>query len=326
MPDLPPAPFVLPDVSTYEAHLEAVLEGITDGFYALDADWRFVVFNRAAETYFGISRDVVLGKTMDEVFPQGRGTYFELRLKAAMEHGESSAFEIGSRLRPDRTVELRISPMRGGGLAVVLNDITERRAAEERRRLLVNELNHRVKNTLATVQAIAAQSLQEAPASVRDRFDARLMALARATDVLVAEEWRGATLGAVAEQVASPYAERFDLSGPDVRLPSKAAVAMALALHELATNAAKYGALSTAAGRVALEWALDHEALRITWRERGGPPVIPPKTTGFGVRLIRRGLQIELRAEVAIDYCAEGLVCTVVAPASALEIPEGAQS
>jgi PAS domain S-box-containing protein len=99
---------------TYEAQLAAVLESITDGFYALDSSWRYVIFNRAAEAYFGVSRDDVLGRTMDEVFPQGRGTYFELRCKAAMEAGETSRFEIRSRLRPDRMVELRISPMRGG--------------------------------------------------------------------------------------------------------------------------------------------------------------------------------------------------------------------
>jgi PAS domain S-box-containing protein len=322
MSDSPAESGAWPDPTAYQAHLEAVLEGITDGFYALDSSWRYVVFNRAAEQYFGVAREAVLGRTMDEVFPQGRGTYFELRCKAALEQGETSSFEIGSRLRPDRTVELRISPMRGGGIAVVLNDITERRAAEERRRLLVNELNHRVKNTLATVQAIAAQSLQDAPPEVAERFTARLMALARATDVLVAEEWRSATLAAIAEQVASPYGERFDLQGPEVRLPSKPAVAMALALHELATNAAKYGALSLPGGRVSLDWTLDDETLRVTWRESGGPPVTPPERTGFGVRLIRRGLAIELGAQVELDYAPDGLVCRIAAPATALAQPD----
>jgi two-component sensor histidine kinase len=239
-----------------------------------------------------------------------------------MDKGEASTFEIGSRLRPDRMVELRISPMRGGGIAIVLNDITDRRAAEERRRLLVNELNHRVKNTLATVQAIAAQSLLDAPPEVAERFTARLMALAKATDVLVAEEWRGATLGAIAEQVASPYGDRFDITGSEVRLPSKPAVAMALALHELATNAAKYGSLSAVDGRVALDWSVDDEAFRLTWREAGGPPVATPERTGFGMRLIRRGLSIELGAQVVVDYAPDGLVCRVTAPAAALAEPK----
>jgi PAS domain S-box-containing protein len=322
MSDSPRDPPPQLDPAAYQAHLEAVLEGITDGFYALDSSWRYVVFNRAAEEYFGVSRDVVLGRTMDEIFPQGRDTYFELRCKAAMDSGETSTFEIGSRLRPDRMVELRISPMRGGGIAVVLNDITDRRAAEERRRLLVNELNHRVKNTLATVQAIAAQSLADAPRDVAERFTARLMALARATDVLVAEEWRGATLAAIAEQVASPYGDRFDITGPEVRLPSKPAVAMALALHELATNAAKYGSLSVIGGRVRLDWSMDEKALRLTWREAGGPHVTTPEHTGFGMRLIRRGLSIELGAQVAVDYAPDGLICRVTAPARALAEPD----
>ena len=321
MPDDPKPPFqpaVPAELTAYEAHLEAVLEGITDGFYALDTSWRYVIFNRAAEEYFGIARDQVLGRTMDEVFPQGRGSYFELRCKAAMENGETSKFEIGSRLRPDRTVELRISPMRGGGIAVVLNDITEQRRADERRRLLVNELNHRVKNTLATVQAIAAQSLQGVAPEAAERFTARLMALSRANDVLVDEEWRGGTLGAIAAQVASPYGDRFDVDGPHVTLPPKAAVAMALALHELATNAAKYGALSVPQGRVGLAWRLDDARFVLTWRETGGPQVRAPDRQGFGARLIRRGLATELQAEVVLDYAADGLVCTVAAPAAAL--------
>jgi PAS domain S-box-containing protein len=318
-----PEPAAPADPTAYEARLEAVLEGITDGFYALDADWRYVIFNRAAEAYFGVSRDQVLGRTMEEVFPQGRGTYFELRMKAAMDQGETSCFEIGSRLRPDRTLDLRISPMRGGGVAVVLTDITERRAAEERRRLLVNELNHRVKNTLATVQAIAAQSLQDVPPDVRARFIERLMALARANDVLVAEEWAGATISAIAAQVASPYAadpkaRRFVVDGPELRVAPKPAVALALALHELATNAAKYGALSAPQGRVDLRWSIDDRFFRLTWREAGGPPVVQPDHAGFGARLIRRGLSLELQAEVTLDYAADGLVCTVTAPLSAV--------
>ena len=311
--------------TAYEAVLEAVLESITDAFYALGPDWRYVIFNRAAERYFGVDRDQVLGRTIDEVFPQGRGTYFELRMKAAMERGEASSFEIGSRLRPDRTLNLGITPVRGGGVAVTLTDITEQRALEERRRLLVNELNHRVKNTLATVQAIAAQSLQDVPAETRERFTGRLMALARANDVLVADEWRGGTLAAIAAQVASPFAEqgdrRFVVEGPEVHLPPKAAVAMALALHELATNAAKYGGLSTPQGCVELRWTVDESFLRLSWRESGGPPVAPPERAGFGARLIRRGLAVELQADVELDYAADGFACRVTAPASALAPP-----
>lgn len=227
-----------------EAWLEAVLESITDGFYALDPAWRFVVFNRAAEAYFGVRREQLLGRSLFDVFPEGRDTNFARLCEAAMSQGEAASLQAPSRRRPERTVELKITPMRSGGIAVVLTDVPDREVAEARRRLMVNELNHRVKNTLATVQAIATHSLRgpEVSDAARERLKARLMALARANDVLVDDGWRGATLGDVAAQVAAPYGGadplRFALEGPEVRLRPELAVAVTLALHELATNAA----------------------------------------------------------------------------------------
>jgi two-component sensor histidine kinase len=232
-------------------------------------------------------------------------------------------------MRPDRVVELRISPMRDGGVAVSLRDISERRQAEQRQRLLVNELNHRVKNALATVQAIASQSLRtpEIPAAAVERFMARLMALASANDILLAKDWSGAELDAIARQVASPYVaradetadgDRFRVNGPPAVLGPRPATAMALALHELATNAAKYGALSTAQGKVSLTWAFDGEGasrrLLMTWRESGGPAVLPPVKMGFGSRLIEKGLKAELRAKVRVDYAPGGLTMSLEAP------------
>jgi two-component sensor histidine kinase len=147
----------------------------------------------------------------------------------------------------------------------------------------------------------------------------RLMALARANDVLVAQSWEGASLQAVAAQVAVPYGSgagegRFVISGPAVHLSPNTATAIALALHELATNAAKYGALSQPDGRVELQWQAGEAGFRLTWRERGGPPVTAPTRTGFGSRLIQRGLTAELKGEVVMDYAPDGLVCTITAP------------
>ena len=324
-----------PSGAAQEAWLEAVLESISDAFYALDTSWRFVVFNRAAEGYFGAKRDEILGRTFLEMFPQGRGTDFERRLIAAMNDRVADTYETGSAMRPDRVVELRITPMRDGGVAVSLRDISERKQAEHRQRLLVNELNHRVKNALATVQAIASQSLRtpEMPPAPVERFMARLMALAGANDILVAKDWTGAGLDAIARQVASPYVARgdeasegedarFHLDGPAVALGPRAATAMALALHELATNAAKYGALSKAEGQVSLTWSFQGEGasrrLQMTWRERGGPAVQPPAKMGFGSRLIEKGLKAELQAKVCVDYAPSGLIMTLDAP-----MPEG---
>jgi PAS domain S-box-containing protein len=318
-----------PSGAAHDAWLDAVLESVSDAFYALDASWRYVVFNRAAENYFGAKRDQVLGRAFLDVFPQGRGTDFERRLNAAMNDRVADTYETGSAMRPDRIVELRISPMRDGGVAVSLRDITERKQAERSQRLLVHELNHRVKNALATVQAIANQSLRsdDVPAATFDRFMARLMALARANDILVAEDWTSADLDAIARQVARPYAAqaddagedaRFHVKGPAAALGPRAATAMALALHELATNAAKYGALSTPQGRVALTWRFQGDGparrLQMTWRESGGPAVRPPTKLGFGTRLIERGLTSALQATVSVDYAPGGLVMNLDAP------------
>ena len=315
-------PTVPPSEPSYEAHLEAVLESVSDAFYALDTDWRYVVFNRAAEEYFGIDRAAVMGRVLWEIFPQGLGTPFETYCRAAMDDGASTTFETTSAMRPDRVVELRIVPMRGGGVAITLADITERKSADTRQRMLVNELNHRVKNSLATVQAIAAQSLRGPDVSpeARERFTARLMALARANDVLVSETWSGASLSSVAAEMAGPHgdAERISISGPQVFLGPQTATAMALGLHELATNAAKYGALSAPEGRVELSWRLEGEGegrrLRLVWRETGGPEVGTPGPPGFGSRLIERGLASELRANVQLNYEPTGVVFSLVAP------------
>src|SRR5947209_10259359 len=127
----PSGPDPSADSGVYQARLDAVLESVSDGFYALDAQWRYVVFNRAAEEYFGVARERVLGRVIWDVFPQGRGTRFEANCYAAMERGETSTLHTASALRPDRVVEVRTAPMRGGGISVSLSDVTERRRAED---------------------------------------------------------------------------------------------------------------------------------------------------------------------------------------------------
>ncbi|MBY0299946.1 MAG: PAS domain S-box protein [Methylobacterium sp.] len=210
-------------------------------------------------------------------------------------------------------------------------DVTERRRAEDHLRLLIHELNHRVKNTLATVQSIAMQSLrrlrgQEAE-SARGAFVERLIALARAHDVLTRESWEGADLAEVVAGAIAPLEgprgrRRFSATGPALRLPPRMALSIAMALHELGTNAVKYGALSVPDGQVAIAWSLEGCALTLRWRESGGPPVSPPTRTGFGSRLIGQSLARDLDGTVTLDYAPEGVVCTIRAP---LAEPEGAQ-
>jgi len=202
-------------------------------------------------------------------------------------------------------------------------EIAERRRAEEHQRLLINELNHRVKNTLATVQSLAAQIRRGAqdPRTSYEAFTARLMALSRAHDVLTRQRWEGADLKDIAAGAVQPFdveGGRFVMKGPSVWLEPQTALALAMAWHELATNAVKYGALSAAGGKVDLSWGVmpdgdDSLALELVWRESGGPEVKRPTRKGFGSRLLERGLAAELNGEVSVDYPRSGLICRMTA-------------
>src|SRR3954447_20312717 len=203
-------------------------------------------------------------------------------------------------------------------------EIAERREAERHRELLINELNHRVKNTLATVQSVAMQTLRTSAVEreTRSRLDARLMALSDAHNLLTGHNWEGATLREVVDMAFRPHRgdgeERFEVHGPEVRLLPKTALAIAMALHELATNAIKYGALSNATGRVVLRWQVREDQggarLKMEWLEQGGPVVMPPSRKGFGSRLVERGLAAELGGSVQLAYPESGVVCTINAP------------
>jgi PAS domain S-box-containing protein len=218
-------------------------------------------------------------------------------------------------------------------LLSVSRDITETKQLEEHQRLLINELNHRVKNTLATVQSIATQTLRNATAldEAQAAFEARLMALSRAHNVLTRENWEGASLRIIVTEAVAPYAnareDRLHVSGPDVRLSPRMALALAMALQELATNAVKYGALSNDTGEIRILWMLDHTkappCLYLRWEESGGPPVQAPKRRGFGTRLIERSLALDLEGDARIEFAPTGVVCTVDAPLMTDAAPAG---
>jgi len=202
--------------------------------------------------------------------------------------------------------------------------VLERKRTEEHQRLMTKELNHRVRNTLAVVQSVASQSFRDGAASeaARQAFESRLGALAAAHDVLTHRNWEAAPLAeVVSKTVFGCGAEdgRISLEGPDIWLPPKAAVSLTMALHELCTNAVKYGAYSTPDGKVHVAWALVEAAegrrLRLEWREAGGPVVTPPKRRGFGSRMIERALARELGGSVELRFLPEGLHCVLDAPA-----------
>jgi two-component sensor histidine kinase len=205
------------------------------------------------------------------------------------------------------------------GLGFSVRMATRMARAEAHRDLLINELNHRVKNTLAIVQSIAARTFRDAAADARAAFEARLVALARAHNILSEENWEKAELRAIVARALEPYVAaddpRLEIAGPYVRLAPQTALAVAMVMHELATNAAKYGALTRPAGRVAVDWqftgADPERGLRLHWREAGGPPVAEPTRKGFGLTLIERGIGQELGGTAALSFAPGGLECTL---------------
>jgi two-component sensor histidine kinase len=207
-------------------------------------------------------------------------------------------------------------------IAGTTRDITDIRRAEEHLQLLINELNHRVKNTLATIQSIAAQTFRADLADPRAKaeFESRLLALSNAHSVLTDAKWESASLKEIANRALAPFrggdidTDRVPIAGDDTQLPPRPALAIAMALHELASNAVKYGALSTPSGKATLDCKLSDGVITLIWRETGGPPVSPPTRRGFGTRLIEQGLARELNGSVHLDYQQDGVVCTIRFP------------
>jgi two-component sensor histidine kinase len=228
-------------------------------------------------------------------------------------------------------VSIFVSPVRDKDGVVVqqfisLVDLTRYKNEQAQSKILIQELNHRVKNTLATVQSIAAQALRSSddPEVVREAIESRLFALSCSHDLLTRESWEGAGLFDLVNEALKPFgisngrAGRVVIAGDNVRVSPRTALALGIALHELATNAVKYGAFSNELGSVDIAWSIVPQAgtnrLILHWLEKGGPPVTPPTRTGFGSRVLVRGLAHELNATVQLDYRPDGLSCTIDIP------------
>jgi PAS domain S-box-containing protein len=249
---------------------------------------------------------------------------------AAAERGDTYESEYRLRRRDGqyRWLLSRAAQLRDGEGALVrwvgtCTDVTERKQAEDRQRVLMAELDHRVKNTLAKVQAMAWQTMRttRSPDEFNDAFGARLQALARAHDMLnrAGQDW--ASLEETVREALGPLGGREDgrtaISGEPVRLSGRAVLTLSIVLHELATNAAKHGALSRPEGRVDVVWRRGGEEVRLIWKEEGGPAVAAPTRRGFGLRLISDSISYELGGEAAFDFSPGGLICTIRLPASA---------
>src|SRR5882672_3548848 len=211
----------------------------------------------------------------------------------------------------------------------VVTDVTERKAAEDHIQFLMHEISHRSKNLLTVIQSIARRTARTAGTmeEFENRFERRLQGLAASHDVLVRKNWQGAPLAELVRQQLVPFVEiqssRFELVGPDIVVTADAAQAIGLAIHELATNAIKYGALSAPTGKVRISWMFDENAgaspqLSLNWIEQGGPPATPPSRKGFGHVVIVDMIERSLNGKVAVEFAAEGLKWSVSMPATNL--------
>jgi len=321
------------------ARLAAIVDSSNDAIISKDLNGIIVTWNRGAERLFGYTAEDVVGKPITILYPPDRldeasGILARIRRGERIDHYETirrrkdgGSVDISLTVSPIKDAEGRII-----GASKIAQNITERRHSDDLRTLMVDELNHRVKNTLATVQSIAAQSLKGiSDIESRETFDARLVSLSRTHDLLARDSWEGASLRELLLQELEPYraedGTRFTVEGPEFALRPKAALAFGLAFHELATNAVKYGALSTPEGRIRVTWDIPNAsapgALRLKWAETGGPPVKNTGHKGFGSILIERGLALELDAKVELAFDPGGLVCTVEVPLGGEEETDG---
>jgi two-component system, chemotaxis family, CheB/CheR fusion protein len=324
------------DISDRKRHerergiLSAIVDSSFDAIIGHTLEGTVTSWNRAAEDMFGYKAAEIIGKPMATLFPTQRLRGPEVLSKRIGEGEAVSSFDT-ELVRKDQTelaVALTISPVRDEGgkivaASTIATDATARKRVEGHQTLLVHELSHRVKNTLATVQSITAQTLRASGVApnARTTLEGRLIALARAHDVLMEHDWIGADLRETVDRALKPFAGNGDgrvrLEGPPVHVSPKAALALAMALQELATNASKYGALSNGAGHVNVAWTVggeDPPLLSLRWQEGGGPPVEPPNHQGFGSRLLKRNLAEELGGEVDVQYAPAGVVCAIDFP------------
>ncbi len=303
------------------------------GFVAIlsGPDHRFQMHNDAYSQLIG-HRDIA-GKPVRQALPELEGQGFYEFLDSVFATGEPyEGRESAAQLqrKPDgllETVYLNFiyQPIRDDAGAVVGifvqgHDITENVLAAQRQKLMIDELNHRVKNTLATVQSIAIQTARSNtdPASFAETFQSRIMALSHTHNLLTQSHWEGADLRAILEHETEAYGPtRISLNGPPVSLEPAVVLSLGMIFHELATNAAKYGALHTPDGRILIDWGLADQRdrkLKLSWREIGGPKVTAPERRGFGSRLIERNIRHDLAGEIDLVYAADGLIAELTVP------------
>lgn len=314
--------------STHEA--AAVYEAAPLGIVLFDTDFRFKRINSRLAQINGLSPEAHYGRSIEEILPPTTCAALRAvqpRLLAGEEVGGIEITGWDEVAQAERSWLVAYRPLRDGGRHVTgflgtIIDITERKQAEAREKLLAREVDHRAKNLLSIVQSLATLTRAPTIDAYHEALGNRLQALARAHGLLAQAGWTSVDLAAIVARELEPYAgtapDRCQALGPPVALAAGAAQALALVLHELATNATKYGALSLATGRVQVGWTVDRDQLTLRWQESGGPPVVPPAGRGFGSRLIEQSVTRSLNGTVHKDWAPAGLIATFAIPADRL--------
>jgi PAS domain S-box-containing protein len=310
--------------------LASVVENSDDAIITKNLDGIISSWNKAAERVFGYTAEEAIGKPVTILIPPDRqdeepGILGRIRRGERIDHYETI------RQRKDGSlinISLTVSPVKNAqgeivGASKIARDITERKRHDELLASLAREAEHRTKNILATVQATVSLSHSETAAGLKRAIEGRIQALAKLHDLFIKSRWTGAELSRIAAQELAPYfAEgetRARVDGPHVLLSANTAQAIGVTLHELATNAAKYGALSVPKGRVEVTWSHGTDGqLILHWTESGGPPARKPPRKGFGTSVIERMIRRQLKGEIHFDWRAEGLACKIVLRASRL--------
>jgi PAS domain S-box-containing protein len=320
--------------AAYQTHLSlnatqrlaAIVESSSDAILSKDLNSIITSWNRGAERIFGYSAEETIGRPVTILIPQER-LGEEVAIIERLRRGERIDHFETVRIRKDGSpvdISLTISPIRNAqgrivGASKVARDISERKQSEAKIELLAREAEHRTRNVLATVQATVNLTVSDTPDGLKQEIQGRIQALANVHKLFGESRWTGAELNRLVADELAPYRESGDgrarIDGPDLMLRPDMAQAIAVLLHELATNAAKYGALSVPDGHVRVDWSHGPDGpLVLRWTEAGGPLVEPPTRRGFGTRVSEHMVRVQLSGEIRFDWRAEGLVCEIALP------------
>jgi PAS domain S-box-containing protein len=311
-----------------EARLAAIVTSSEDAIVGKTADGVVTNWNGAAERMFGYSASEMIGQSIRRVIPADRQAEEEMILGRIARGERLKSFETVRITKDGRAIDVSItvSPIRDEkgrivGASKIARDVTARKAHQDKIHLLMREANHRVKNILGVVQAIARRTAAGTPEDFVSRFTDRIEALAANQELLVRNNWQGVDVEGLARAQLAHFADlmiglRITIDGPMLRLNAAAAQAIGLALHELATNAAKYGALLTDTGRVDIGWGTEDDTFTMNWIERHGPPVSPPQRRGFGTVVMKEMAERSVDGKVELDYAPSGVTWSLTCPAA----------